>query len=288
VDLAWVSLGGFQVSRGRLRAPTAHLPIRGRFSYRCSGRAFDVLRGGLVYFEPGEIVEIAADGGEYLSISLRGGARGRETATPGRTPVRGTTEVPLDTEGRTSLAAALGALASVRDPSPCGIRTCDRERLEGRLANVVAGLVERELGEDGRHPDTSRKVRLLEEWVDAHLAEPLSLERLCAVAGASERSLRRWFVARRGVAPLAHVVSRRLAAARMRLALAGPEESVTRVALDCGFSHLGRFAGAYRESYGESPNRTLQRAIQDGSRPAGATAAACFRTTEGRAVADFG
>lgn len=49
---------------------------------------------------------------------------------------------------------------------------------------------------------------------------------------------------------------RRLAAARKRLLLATPPETVTSIALDCGFDHLGRFALGYRQLFGESPSRT--------------------------------
>jgi len=45
----------------------------------------------------------------------------------------------------------------------------------------------------------------------------------------------------------------------MKLA-SGTVESVSHAAMDCGFTHLGRFAAAYRDAYGESPSRTLARA----------------------------
>ena len=36
--------------------------------------------------------------------------------------------------------------------------------------------------------------------------------------------------------------------------------SVTTVALDCGVAHLGRFAQAHAERFGEKPSGTLTRA----------------------------
>jgi AraC-like DNA-binding protein len=53
------------------------------------------------------------------------------------------------------------------------------------------------------------------------------------------------------------VTARRLALARRRLAEARPGETVARIAEDAGFTHLGRFAGIYRETYGEVPSATL-------------------------------
>jgi len=52
---------------------------------------------------------------------------------------------------------------------------------------------------------------------------------------------------------------RRLECARDRLieAEAG-DGSVTQVALDCGFSHLGRFSRDYQDRFGEKPFQTLR------------------------------
>jgi AraC-like DNA-binding protein len=59
--------------------------------------------------------------------------------------------------------------------------------------------------------------------------------------------------------PMRFVTERRLAAAFHRLNHAAPDTSVTRVALELGFGHLGRFAQMYRQVIGESPSQTLAR-----------------------------
>jgi transcriptional regulator GlxA family with amidase domain len=53
--------------------------------------------------------------------------------------------------------------------------------------------------------------------------------------------------------------SRRLELARTRL-LSSPESTVTEIALDCGFGHLGRFSIQYRAHFGEGPLQTRSRA----------------------------
>jgi transcriptional regulator GlxA family with amidase domain len=52
----------------------------------------------------------------------------------------------------------------------------------------------------------------------------------------------------------------RLDAARNALISARPMDTVTTVALGSGFAHLGRFARAYTERFGERPSDTLKRA----------------------------
>jgi transcriptional regulator GlxA family with amidase domain len=103
------------------------------------------------------------------------------------------------------------------------------------------------------------RLAAIEAWVDAHLEEPITLGRLCEIAGVGERALQKAFESRRGMSPMRFVVERRLAAARRLLEHADPDVTVTDVATRLGF-HLGRFAGLYREVFGETPSQTLARA----------------------------
>lgn len=129
--------------------------------------------------------------------------------------------------------------------------------IDCRLHALLADLLLRG-GEPARMGALSAsRLAALEAWIDAHLAEPLTLGRLCAQAGVGARCLQKAFEARRGMSPMRHVAERRFAAARQRLLQASPPETVTTVALDCGFDHMGRFAQGYRQIFGESPSQTL-------------------------------
>jgi AraC-like DNA-binding protein len=107
--------------------------------------------------------------------------------------------------------------------------------------------------------NAASRLAAVEAWIDAHLEEPITLGRLCEIAGVRERALQKAFELRRGLSPMRFVVERRLAAARRLLESAGPGDGVTGVATRLGF-HLGRFAGLYREVFGEAPSQTLARA----------------------------
>lgn len=82
-----------------------------------------------------------------------------------------------------------------------------------------------------------------------------SIGELCIAAHVSERRLRTAFYDVFDMPPHQYMRMRSLNQARERL-ISG-ERSVTQVALDLGFQHLGRFAGQYAALYGEHPRDTL-------------------------------
>lgn len=104
-------------------------------------------------------------------------------------------------------------------------------------------------------------VRRAEAYLDAHAHQPITMTELAAETGMSARALQAGFKARRGITPMAFLRERRLELARKRLMLSVPDTSVTDVALECGFRHLGRFSREYFKRFGESPSDTLRGAL---------------------------
>ncbi len=96
-------------------------------------------------------------------------------------------------------------------------------------------------------------------WLRGHLSEPIQLELLAQVGGVRPRTLETHFKMFLGTTPLGWVRRMRLARARHELLNASPQATVTDIALASGFSQLGRFAGQYRETFGELPSATIQR-----------------------------
>src|SRR5215218_1182006 len=121
-------------------------------------------------------------------------------------------------------------------------------------SDAPSGLTERR---DAAAPMPGDLVRAL-EWLRAHLGEPIQLETLAGAAGVRPRTLEAHFKAFLGTTPLEWLRRMRLARARQELLNPAPGTTVTAVALASGFTQLGRFAGQYREAYGELPSTTLQ------------------------------
>jgi AraC-like DNA-binding protein len=103
-----------------------------------------------------------------------------------------------------------------------------------------------------------KSVRLAEDYMRAHLQQPVSLFELAGEANVSVRALLKAFRGFRGTSPMATMRAMRLDAARADLVAADAGERVADVALRWGFGHLGRFAAQYRRRFGEAPSATLR------------------------------
>jgi AraC-like DNA-binding protein len=103
-------------------------------------------------------------------------------------------------------------------------------------------------------------VREVEARLDANPTVLPSMPALCAALRISRRTLERAFHDLLGISPAHHLRLRSLNAVRDSLLHCQPEPGiVTRVAIDHGFWHLGRFSLSYRALFGERPIDTLRR-----------------------------
>jgi len=108
-------------------------------------------------------------------------------------------------------------------------------------------------------PARPRTVRRAIEVMEADPARQFTTAELARLAGVSVRSLQEGFRRHVGVPPMTYLQQVRLAYAREELRHPRPgRDTVACVAHAWGFGHLGRFAAAYRERFGESPSETLR------------------------------
>lgn len=103
-----------------------------------------------------------------------------------------------------------------------------------------------------------RKIKAVCEYIHAHLAEPIRLTDLERVSGLSARNLQLGFQQQFQCSPMQWVRQERFALARRLLLAATRDDSVTAIALRCGFTQLGAFSQGYRDIFGESPSETLR------------------------------
>jgi transcriptional regulator GlxA family with amidase domain len=91
-----------------------------------------------------------------------------------------------------------------------------------------------------------------------HVAEGTRIGVISRAVGVSERTLRNAFRREHGLSPKQYDVRERLQAARQALCNGSGSDTVTTVASQYGFFELGRFAGLYKEAFGETPSETIR------------------------------
>ncbi|BCJ07016.1 MULTISPECIES: AraC family transcriptional regulator [unclassified Pseudomonas] len=98
------------------------------------------------------------------------------------------------------------------------------------------------------------------DYVERNLKLEVSAEALAEQANMSVRSLYALFDRHLSTTPRQYIRQRKLE--RVQACLSDPScavRSVTELALDYGFLHLGRFSESYRQRFGELPSETLKR-----------------------------
>ncbi|WP_210270074.1 helix-turn-helix domain-containing protein [Aureimonas mangrovi] len=108
----------------------------------------------------------------------------------------------------------------------------------------------------GSSREGERALRSVDEYMHAHLGEPVTLDDLAAVAGCGTFQLIR--IAKRvwNETPLRRMTRLRLEHARALLEQTA--FSIISIALECGYSNPTHFTVAFRRAYGISPTRYRQ------------------------------
>ena len=99
---------------------------------------------------------------------------------------------------------------------------------------------------------SGRRLRLVLEYIEDTLGQPIKLRELAALAGVSARHFERAFRQSTGSSPHAYVMDRRLLRAR-DLLINRPELPIEQIALRMGFSSSSHFSSAFRRRTGLTP-----------------------------------
>jgi len=141
-----------------------------------------------------------------------------------------------------------------------GVQHAQQARIEETLVlgflNNQRSSISHLLG--SKHPaPSSQQLRKAQSYMLANLAEPITLQQVARQSRCSLRSLQCGFKDHFGCTPKQYLQHQRLGYAHHLLQAANPDQLVSSLAYDAGFTHLGRFSIAYRMAYGESPSDTL-------------------------------
>jgi AraC-like DNA-binding protein len=96
------------------------------------------------------------------------------------------------------------------------------------------------------------------DYMHANLAQFITVALIAAETGTSVRALQAAFQRFKGTTPLSYLRTIRLEAARRTLVDDGGSRSIADAARNAGFAHMGRFAAAYYQAFGETPSETVR------------------------------
>jgi AraC-like DNA-binding protein len=245
-------------------------PLRGRLEASFAGRSIvcKPLRAVVLSYPPQPSEPIRSEEGcSRINVTISGEAiRLQLAALLGRPPVEPLIFVPelalSQGYGRRLawyLRLAIADFDSA-DALPWDARTTtqfEQVVLTGLLlsqpSNYSAAL------EHVAKPAAPRDIKRAIDYLESHLDLPLTIADLVAATQVPGRTLFQHFHDFKGTSPMHYLRAARLERARRALLAAESEESVTAIATNWGFTHLGRFAVEYRRRFGERPSDTLRR-----------------------------
>lgn len=259
-SVGWGSVARETTVRGTAARPLLHLQIPPGTAYRI-GRS-EIMPGHLtaVFIAPGCEFTRRSPAGRVLALALAEESLTEEVAARlgggGSEVLLRTRALALEGIAESRLANALRAYLEASAPAQ---DTLWQQRGEVQLVATIADVLLLQSAFVRARPNATARVADLEGWIDAHLETPITVGKLCAVAGVGERALQKIFESNRGMSPMRFVAERRLARAHRLLSRASPNDDVTSIALRLGFGHLGRFSLLYRRTFGELPSQSLRR-----------------------------
>ena len=133
------------------------------------------------------------------------------------------------------------------------VRTILTMLLNGQKSNYSEELKAIEM------PGAPKHIERAYEYIMANFAEDVSVDDIVQVSGVSARALFAGFKRYKGVSPMVALKTRRLQAVHAELKNPMPGDTVTRIAFNWGFTHMGNFARDYQNMFGEKPSATIHR-----------------------------
>ena len=136
-----------------------------------------------------------------------------------------------------------------------------RAGLQQRILDSIIAIAASGCEMQARLPAPSTRAYIVGraiEYMDAHLADPISVRDICAAIRVCPRTLSYAFSGVLGASPKAYLLATRLNRAFRDLADSRCNASIQSVASRWGFSHMGRFAYYYRSAFGERPSDTYR------------------------------
>ena len=139
------------------------------------------------------------------------------------------------------------------------------ELLLGTLLSLPHNFSD-ELAQSAETSPVPGSVVKAEEYIEANAGLPITITDVLLQAKCSRKVLFANFRKFRGYTPGEFLASVRLELAHTRLSYPKEADTVTSIAYESGFSHLGRFSSNYRKRFGALPSETLRISLLERTR----------------------
>ncbi|HEA51103.1 hypothetical protein LCGC14_1518180 [marine sediment metagenome] len=271
-SLSFGEFAGFGLSRisygnhVRVKSPALddiyHFQVvtRGECRWRHGGENLRVRRGQAMMVNPDEVIDLEyTQECEKVIIKVPASIMKSvsSTGSSAREQVVRFDRLPIDMRLCPSLMSILDAVFSEFEESGdsnLGAVTLPyREIVLKKLLKVFPNNWNASDSVQPVSPSMERIIRYIEE----NVKEDIELETLSQISNMSIRSIYNAFSRVFSTTPKSYVKLVKLKRLRNDL-LHGHCRNVTEVALDYGFSHLGRFSSDYRKRFGELPSETMR------------------------------
>ena len=236
------------------------IPRRGAGSTRIAGDLIPVTRGGAC------IHSVQADvnfGDGYEQVAWRVSRRKLTSCLASLTDQAVVRPIEFDRKCDLALSQSLvfaqifdSLIYSIDHCSPSATRLLIPE-LENALVTSLLTSIPHNYSRSFEAPAQQIapwQVNRAENFIESNWDRPLDLNELVAVTGASARSIFRTFKITRGYTPFQFAKKIRLQHARQLLESA-EGQTVTEVAMACGFENLSRFSKDFADAYGQPPSK---------------------------------
>lgn len=103
-----------------------------------------------------------------------------------------------------------------------------------------------------------KTLRRAVDYIHANAGGRCTVEQVCLASSASYSTLERAFRESFGISPIRYISQLRLSGVRRALMVGRGERSITDIAHEWGFNHMGKVAADYRRQFGELPSCTVR------------------------------
>lgn len=268
VTLARLSFGSeVRIRTAELQGYHLDISLAGTAHTRLGrGPEIETPAGTAGVFSPGETSELRWAAGTVEWCAMFGPELVREELTNllGRDPNRPLEFVPtfsVENVGK-ALLDAIRLLETVADDEVLSANPLLARRLEQTAVTTLLLAHQHNFSDELRRETSRMSERLARRAVELLHGSPeraWSVGELATACGVSARTLYDGFRAVTGTSPMNYLQQIRLDSVHDNLLSADEDASVSSIAYRWGFTHLGRFAAAYRRRFGEPPSATMRR-----------------------------